>query len=90
MSRDDEHFRHRSSHIKTANEDAAAPLPPEPPSASGGSPYEPAAPDSDSDFSLYLDEWEEEDLKCKTLKKLFHSLEFNVMDGVDVYIDDYS
>ncbi|MGH8665776.1 MAG: DUF3306 domain-containing protein, partial [Burkholderiales bacterium] len=31
-----------------------------------------------------------EDLKRQALKKLLHDPRFNVMDGLDVYIDDYS
>ncbi|MCZ7656182.1 MAG: DUF3306 domain-containing protein [Rhodocyclaceae bacterium] len=32
----------------------------------------------------------EESMKRAALKKLFHSGQFHVMDGLDVYIDDYS
>jgi hypothetical protein len=42
-----------------------------------------------SDFSAFLQDKVEESVKRAALKKLFHSPEFNVMDGLDVYIDDY-
>ena len=44
----------------------------------------------DSDFAVFLQPTVEETLKRKALKKLFADPRFNVMDGLDVYIDDYS
>ncbi len=44
----------------------------------------------DSDFSAFLQPKIDEALKRKALKKLFGDPRFNVMDGLDVYIDDYS
>ena len=44
----------------------------------------------DSDFTGFLDAKVDEKLKQAALKKLFHSPQFNVMDGLDVYIDDYN
>lgn len=44
----------------------------------------------DSDFTPFLREGVEEALKRKALKTLFQDPRFNVMDGLDVYIDDYS
>lgn len=41
------------------------------------------------DFSAFLGQHVEERVKRTALKKLFHSTEFNVMDGLDIYIDDY-
>jgi hypothetical protein len=44
----------------------------------------------DSDFSAFLRPEVDEGLKRKALAKLFRDPRFNVMDGLDVYIDDYS
>jgi hypothetical protein len=44
----------------------------------------------DSDFRAFLQPHVPEDLKREALKKLLHDPRFNVMDGLDVYIDDYS
>lgn len=44
----------------------------------------------DSDFTGFLRARVNERLRQAALKKLFHSPQFNVMDGLDVYIDDYN
>jgi hypothetical protein len=44
----------------------------------------------ESDFRAFLQPHVAEDLKREALKKLLHDPRFNVMDGLDVYIDDYS
>jgi len=44
----------------------------------------------DSDFTAFLQPKVDEALKREALKKLFGDPRFNVMDGLDVYIDDYS
>ena len=44
----------------------------------------------DSDFSAFLDPKVDEGVKLQALKKLFSDPRFNVMDGLDIYIDDYS
>jgi hypothetical protein len=44
----------------------------------------------DSDFRAFLQPKVAETLKRQALKKLFGDPHFNVMDGLDVYIDDYS
>ena len=44
----------------------------------------------ESDFSGFLHPKVGEDLRRAALKKLFSDPHFNVMDGLDVYIDDYS
>jgi hypothetical protein len=44
----------------------------------------------DSDFSVYLKANVEESVKRAALKKLLHDPRFNVMDGLDTYIDDYT
>lgn len=67
-------------HSNSAVKDAATAALPTPQPASGDPLCGPMTVNFDSDLSVYLDEWMDEGLKCKTLKKLFHSLEFNVMD----------
>jgi hypothetical protein len=44
----------------------------------------------DSDFAQFLRANVEESVKRAALKKLLRDPRFNVMDGLDVYIDDYS
>jgi uncharacterized protein DUF3306 len=44
----------------------------------------------DSDFTAFLKADVDESLKRAALKKLLHDPRFNVMDGLDTYIDDYS
>ncbi len=44
----------------------------------------------ESDFGAFLQPKVEEALKRRALKRLFRDPRFNVMDGLDVYIDDYS
>jgi len=44
----------------------------------------------DSDFTGFMRENVPEGLKREALKTLFQDPRFNVMDGLDVYIDDYS
>jgi uncharacterized protein DUF3306 len=44
----------------------------------------------DSDYSPFMQSGVDESLKRGALKKLFSDPRFNVMDGLDVYIDDYS
>jgi hypothetical protein len=44
----------------------------------------------ESDFTAFLKPDVDESLKRMALKKLLHDPRFNVMDGLDTYIDDYS
>ena len=44
----------------------------------------------DADFTRYMAPDVDPSLKRAALKKLFSDPRFNVMDGLDVYIDDYS
>jgi hypothetical protein len=44
----------------------------------------------DSDFRGFLHPKVDEDVRRAALKKLFSDPHFNVMDGLDTYIDDYS
>lgn len=93
MSRDESlltrwsRLKHRAN--AEAAERAAAPTGP-----AASAPSEPLPPldglDFSSDFSVFLKGQVEEKLKSAALRKLFHSPHFNQMDGLDVYIDDYS
>jgi len=44
----------------------------------------------DSDYSVFMRPGVDDSVKCGALKKLFSDPRWNVMDGLDVYIDDYS
>ena len=44
----------------------------------------------DSDFGQCLRQEVSEEIRRKALKTLFADPQFNVMDGLDTYIDDYS
>ena len=44
----------------------------------------------DSDFLPFMQPGVDEDIKRRALRQLFRDPAFNVMDGLDVYIDDYS
>lgn len=44
----------------------------------------------DSDYRAFFDSKVDEETRRAALKKLFSDPRFNVMDGLDVYIDDYS
>ena len=44
----------------------------------------------ESDFTAFMHSKVEEVVKRAALKKLFSDPRFNVMDGLDTYIDDYS
>ncbi len=45
---------------------------------------------AESDFRAFFHPKVDEDTRRAALKKLFSDPRFNVMDGLDVYIDDYS
>ncbi len=45
---------------------------------------------TESDFTPFMDRDVDPDLRSKALKKLFSDPRYNVMDGLDTYIDDYS
>ena len=44
----------------------------------------------DADFSPFVDRLVQPDVRNAAMKKLFADPHFNVMDGLDVYIDDYN
>lgn len=90
-----EEFLSRWSRRKQAAR-AAPPAPAAAPPANA--PAETAAPPlppvesltPDSDFTAFLHPKVDEGLRRAALKKLFSDPHFNVMDGLDTYIDDYS
>ncbi len=92
---DSEAFLSRWSRLK---QETGNPLPSEPrPAASEVDPkaLPPELPaldtlTTDSDFRGFFHPKVDEDLRRAALKKLFSDPHFNVMDGLDVYIDDYS
>ncbi|WP_151632092.1 DUF3306 domain-containing protein [Noviherbaspirillum aerium] len=49
-----------------------------------------AALTADSDFKPFVARGVDENVRRSAMKKLFADPQFNVMDGLDVYIDDYS
>jgi hypothetical protein len=69
----------------------------EPPPAPGAAPAGPALPlpdldqlGGDSDFSAFLQPGVDLLLRRRALRKLFHSPKFNVLDGLDDYMGDYT
>ena len=79
---------------KEAREAAAAPPAPEPVKpAEASEPPELPPVDKltiDSDFRGFFHPKVDEDVRRSALRKLFSDPHFNVMDGLDTYIDDYS
>jgi len=45
---------------------------------------------SESDFGQFMRQEISEEIRRKAMKTLFADPHFNVMDGLDIYIDDYS
>jgi len=103
---DDEDFLSRWSRRKRAARagapvDEARPGDPPLPAPGAGSAAAEAGPSPEplppveeltpeSDFSPFMEEEVDPGLRRKALKKLFSDPRFNVMDGMDVYVDDYS
>jgi hypothetical protein len=68
----------------------AAPRHPAPPADSAPPPLPPLdSLDADSDYSGFLHPQVSEALQRVALRKLFHSVKFNVVDGLDDYAEDY-
>jgi len=89
MAQDRQDFLRRWSRRK---QDAAAQAAEKPPAPAGEAPALPS-PDSltfESDFKAFMQAKVAEGVKRAALKKLFSDPRFNVMDGLDTYIDDYS
>ncbi len=74
-----------SASPSTASLPVAVPLPGEAPALP---PIESLTPDSD--FTAFMQPKVDDGVRRQALKKLFADPHFNVMDGLDVYIDDYS
>jgi hypothetical protein len=103
---EDPSFLHRWSRRKhEAARATPAPAEPAPPAAVSGAPAVAAATPApveppplppvesltlDSDFTPFLSAKVEETVKRAAMRKLFSDPHFNVMDGLDIYIDDYS
>jgi len=76
--------------------DAAPPVAPASAAMQSGAASEPAAPlpapetlSFESDFTPFLQASVDPAVRSKALRRLFADPRFNVMDGLDVYIDDY-
>jgi len=94
----------RRKHEAARAPQAPPPPPPEPAPAVAAAPAPVATPlpaepaplppveslTIDSDFAPFLSEKVDETVKRAALRKLFSDPRFNVMDGLDVYIDDYT
>jgi hypothetical protein len=99
----DEGFLRRWARRKTEARSGTAPLP-EPVAPVADLPVQAAAPadvppptmddvarlTSDSDFSAFVARGVDAAVRRTALKKLFADPHFNAMDGLDVYIDDYT
>jgi hypothetical protein len=90
-----ETFFARWSRVKTQarEESAAPPAPMAQPRVEDETPPELPPVEEltlESDFSGFFHPKVDEDVRRKALRKLFSEPHFNVMDGLDVYIDDYS
>ncbi len=84
MSRDEQSFLRRWSRLKRQ-----APVKPE----VSVEPSDLPSLDSlnfESDFGVFMRAKVDEGVRRAALKKLFRDPRFNIMDGLDVYIDDYS
>jgi len=86
-----ENFAARWSRLKQQAKD----VPPAKPTAPDPDAPPPALPPIESltiesDYSAFFHPKVDENLRRAALKKLFSDPRFNVMDGLDVYIDDYS
>lgn len=65
------------------------------PSTISGSPALPSLADvakltSESDYSVFMAKGVAPEVKNAAMKKLFSDPHYNIMDGLDIYIDDYS
>lgn len=95
--RNRETFLGRWSRVKVEVREAeavpVAPPPAAPPAAQQDEPPELPCVDKltiDSDYRGFFHPKVGEDVRRNALRKLFSDPHFNVMDGLDVYIDDYS
>jgi hypothetical protein len=91
----DEKFLSRWSRLKRETADVPAPAPAaeDKPAALEEQPLQLPPVESltkDSDYSVFFQPKVDESLRRAALKKLFTDPHFNVIDGLDTYIDDYS
>ena len=93
-----ENFLRRWSRLKRDPATSSANPPPAPRASTAAAPGVSApqalsALDSlefSSDFSAFMADEVEDGLRRVALQKLFHAEHFNVMDGLDVYTEDYN
>ena len=90
-----EPFLSRWSRLKREIRDHPPEQPPSEPVAVDPQAPAPALPaldglTMDSDYRVFFHPKVDEEVRRAALKKLFSDPRFNVMDGLDVYIDDYS
>ncbi len=92
MAGEKEAFLSRWSRVKReALAEAAKPVPATPAVEVPEKPLPPVDQlNFESDFTAFMTSKIEEGVKRAALKKLFADPRFNVMDGLDTYIDDYS
>jgi hypothetical protein len=89
MRRDEETFASRWSRLKRASARSA----PAAPAAPASPPPALPPPESlgfDSDFTAFMHAKVDEGVRRAALRRLFSDPRFNVMDGLDIYIGDYS
>ncbi len=93
----EENFLRRWSRLKRALPEAKAPaatIPDVPAAAAQAAPRLPLPAvdslDLSSDFLPFMNGEVAEELRRAALQKLFAAEHFNVMDGLDVYVDDYN
>ena len=89
MSSEPENFLNRWSRRKRASSLAASAAPP---AAARPLPTLPPLESVtyESDFGAFMHAKVDEGIRRAALRKLFGDPRFNVMDGLDIYIDDYS
>lgn len=90
-----EGFLRRWSRLKREAEESAAPLPAAPETAAPDAPALPTLEDvaalgPDSDYSAFMAQGVDRSLRRLAMKKLFADPHFNTMDGLDIYIGDYT
>ena len=73
-----------------AAQPAAAPVPPEPAAAPLPTLQDVQSLSIDSDFKPFVSRAVAPEVRNAAMKKLFTDPHFNVMDGLDIYIDDYT
>lgn len=94
MAEEKERFLSRWARLKQQARETAPPDP-QPPAPEAPRDAPPQLPPLekltlDSDYSHFFHPKVDENLRRAALKRLFSEPHFNVMDGLDVYIDDYS